>query len=266
MKEINFTKTLVMKGIDLMETLVIKKGTKKFSVEEFENFIKSGGWKRECFTEEHDSDYSVRCVGSKLKNVGITFGCGAVDSSKDGVIIMYQEGYEFEENEPDTFSTSTEGLNNVWEIKGACIVDEDGEFLDIHDFNSELVACGFSDIDYSHLVLEETEELDFDENSDLETFILDVSYEPKIKFSGELIASSINSPDRTMPDWSGSTGEWEELYVYKTLNNNYICYLRELTLWQDNESYFHCNFCKNLDEVKEFFGDHKLAEELYEDL
>src|SRR5215216_4249031 len=55
---------------------------------------------------------------------------------------------------------------------------------------------------------------------------------PDITFFGELIGSAASSDNRACRrSFSGNTGRWTELFIYKTAGGNYVCSRVERTRW-----------------------------------
>lgn len=99
----------------------------------------------------------------------------------------------------------------------------------------------------------------------METFVLRIDNEPNIRFTGELLAKSSSSDNNAAgSSYSGSTGRWTELALYKTKGGKYICHQIGYTRWQGERDIYSGEVCETLDEVKEFFGYRWLAKELYE--
>jgi len=78
--------------------------------------------------------------------------------------------------------------------------------------------------------------------------------------SGKLIASTSNI------DSSQSSGNWKELELYQTLNGEYVC----LEIWRSilDEKYdqYWLATCNDLKTAREFFGNNRLADELFHEL
>lgn len=89
---------------------------------------------------------------------------------------------------------------------------------------------------------------------------------PALEFYGECIASVSSSDDKAMGSmWSGETGRWTELALYKTTSGKYVCEQIGRTRWQGERDRFSAEVCDTLDQVRAFFGHRWLAKELYED-
>ena len=96
-----------------------------------------------------------------------------------------------------------------------------------------------------------------------ETFTIERDGEPDLRFTGTKIAGTSNSPDRGHSDWSGQTGRWTTLRLYKTDGGRYVCHRVEHTQWQGDHDTSAAEACDNLDEVQAFFGYGRLAKEIY---
>ena len=85
-----------------------------------------------------------------------------------------------------------------------------------------------------------------------------------IEFSGVLIASESTSDNATdKKRYSGKSGVWTELYLYKTRDGRYVCARKERTKWVNQKEHSIAKFCYSIDEIKRFFGDSWIANELY---
>jgi hypothetical protein len=100
----------------------------------------------------------------------------------------------------------------------------------------------------------------------MEKFTLKVDNQPSIRFTGSLIGSAENSDDRaTGRSFSGETGRWTELALYKTKGGKFVCHQIGRTRWAREHDRYTAEICDTLDEVREFFGHRWLAKELYDD-
>lgn len=98
----------------------------------------------------------------------------------------------------------------------------------------------------------------------MEVFQLKIDNAPNIRFSGELMATAANSDNKAMGiEYSGQTGRWTELALYKTKGNKFICYRVERTRWMGQRDGYFGKVCETVEDVKEFFGHGWLAKELY---
>ncbi len=88
---------------------------------------------------------------------------------------------------------------------------------------------------------------------------------PALRFTGELIGSAASSDNNALLNYSGSTGCWTELALYRTARGKLICYRIDRTRWQGEHDRFTGKVCESEAEVIEFFGHGRIAQELYED-
>jgi hypothetical protein len=86
-----------------------------------------------------------------------------------------------------------------------------------------------------------------------------------LKFTGEMIAHAENSPDTARSNYSGSTGRWTELVLYKTKGGKFVCSRIHGTQWQGERDSHEAVVCETEQQVVGFFGVDKLAKELYDD-
>ncbi len=62
-----------------------------------------------------------------LINVPHAWGWASITSILDGIKITYIEGFNYDECDPDSLSTGTEGQDEVWSVEGVVVVDEYGD-------------------------------------------------------------------------------------------------------------------------------------------
>lgn len=86
---------------------------------------------------------------------------------------------------------------------------------------------------------------------------------PSLKFVGRRIASVESSAESRSEDYSGSTGRWDELRLYKTARGKFVCQHVERTQWQNQQDHYLAVACDTPAEVIEFFGHGWLAKALY---
>ena len=96
-----------------------------------------------------------------------------------------------------------------------------------------------------------------------EQFIVERDGQPDLRFTGEKIGSTSNSPDNGHPDFSGSTGRWTVLRLYRTDGGKYVCERIQRTQWQGEQDVAEAEVCDTLDGVFSFFGYGRLAKEVY---
>ena len=96
-----------------------------------------------------------------------------------------------------------------------------------------------------------------------EQLTLECDGRPNIRFTGEKIAGTANSADRGHSDFSGSTGRWTTLRLYRTEGGSYVCHRIGHTLWQGEHETNDAEVCTDLDGVFAFFGYGSLAKDLY---
>lgn len=87
--------------------------------------------------------------------------------------------------------------------------------------------------------------------------------EPALTFTGVQIASARSSGDRGHPDFSGSTGRWTVLKLYRTKGGKLVGARIERTQWQGEQDQHEGIVCEAESEIVEFFGHGLLAKELY---
>ncbi len=241
------------------------------SIDDFKALVSRPDWHRE---QDHDVVDAITTHSERwnrdedeLERIEIrhAYGWASQTSALDGITITYTEGIEYYECDPDSLSTSIDGLDDVWAIDGITVLNDDGEPVCAADL-ADYLPITFSDIDYSVLEIEQTTDIGITEDSDMDTITLEIDNAPDIRFTGERIARVSSSPEQAMgSSYSGQTGRWTTLALYRTANGKYICHQIGHTQWQGERTRYSGAVCATLDEVREFFGHRWLAKELYEE-
>lgn len=236
---------------------------KTISIVEFKAMIDRDDWKHVQELEiihredENVSEWNEKSQKYELFDIPYVFGSAFKISTLNDIIISYNEGFKYNEFDPSSFTANTFGMYEIWRIENISVVDEDGEKLDAHELG-EYLDDDFSSIDYSELDIEQIINIDVDENnSDMETFELTISYAPDIRFTGKLLARVHDSDT----NFNSLTEKWTKMSLYKTKGNKFICY-HVIKSWA-YEYYCSGLVCETIEDVKEFFGQGWLAEELY---
>jgi hypothetical protein len=167
----------------------------------------------------------------------------------------------------DAFNFNIEISNQPFDAN-IVMVDDDGDEVDCNCFD-EVLSEKLNDAKWHQLVQSllptaDIENIDIDEDTDMETFTIEIDNAPDIRFTGELLASTYSSCNQAMgSSYSGQPGRWTELDLYKTKGGKYICHQVGRTQWQGERDRFSGKVCETSEEVKEFFGHRWLAKELY---
>lgn len=242
--------------------------TKTMTVEQFQALLGREDWTRKQYIEQIDTASRQEWEEDDVVDINVIQGYAMVESALDGVTIEYQESWNYDEFEPDTFSTSTEGLDDVWAITGVTVLDEDGEPLSQWDV-AMLLPREFSYVDYSGLKagIEQVTDIDTDteEDSAMETITLPSDNAPSIRFKGERIARTSSSPDTANSYYSGTTGRFTILELYRTASGKYVCHSVGVTQWQGEHDRYKTAVCETVEGVINFFGHGWLAKDLYSD-
>jgi hypothetical protein len=94
--------------------------------------------------------------------------------------------------------------------------------------------------------------------------ILKIDNAPDVRFTGELVASAADSDNEAMgSSYSGESGRWTEMTLYKTERGKFVCHQIKRTRWFRERTLFSGKVCETPEDVKEFFGHRWLAKELY---
>lgn len=242
---------------------------KRMTLAEFETLVARQDWQREQHIEITECTHRPIEVmedgddAPRLRDIPHTYGFAEQCSTLDGITICYSENFSYDDCQPESFSCSTEGMDTAWTIEGVEVVDEDGDPICASDLCAELPG-DFEHIDYSTLQIAQHTDIDYDEDSDMETFTIKRDNEPDLRLSGEIIGHAASSANNAAGSrYSGQTGRWTELTLYKTAGGKYVCEQVGRTQWQGERDRFSGAVCETIEEVIEFFGHRWLAKELY---
>lgn len=97
-------------------------------------------------------------------------------------------------------------------------------------------------------------------SGEAEEFTLERDNAPNLKFKGECIGvASSKDP------YNNNNGRWVNLCLYKTEGGKLICYQENITCWQGERNKYKAEVCNTEAEVIAWFGQGRVAKELYED-
>lgn len=190
--------------------------------------------------------------------------------------LTFQEGVEYKGRSNERFDDSFTARPNtgneiLW--KGVEIVDEEGDALPENeqaDILKEVFSeYGLTKIDYEALLpAPVTTDVDVeaaDLDAAVELITLENDNAPDVRFRGQLVASVSSSDNRGCRDFSGSTGRWAELKLYRTASGRYVCQRIGHSRWVGERTRYTVGVCDDDDGVHQFFGLGWLAKELYEE-
>lgn len=181
-----------------------------------------------------------------------------------------EEGVEFPGNErariKDEYKTYPAQQGTTWQ--GLAITDDDGDDLADNDQAAEideaLESKGFRAFDFDALLPPvTTTDIDINEESDMETITLENDNAPEVRFTGELIATAKSSSNNASGHYSGATGRWTELRLYRTAGGRYVAQSVGHTQWAGEHTRYNTVVCETAADVIAFFGHGWLAKELY---
>lgn len=246
--------------------------TKTMTVDQFRAMLEREDWTRKQYIEQigsasrQEQEWDEEAETCVTADIDIIQGYAVLESTLDGVTVEYQEFWSHDEFEPGTFETSTDGLDSVWTITGVTVLDEDGDEMSMSDL-AFLIPAEFGRIDYAGLRagIEQTTDIDTDTESDMEEITLQSDNAPSLRFRGELLASTSSSNERSSSYYSGTTGRWTTLRLYKTASGKFVCQSIGHTQWQGEHTRYKAVVCETEAEVIKFFGHGWLAKDLYDE-
>lgn len=179
----------------------------------------------------------------------------------------YQDAFDF------TIEIDYNGPHNY--ITNFSIVDEDGDEVEgwrFDDILKEKFEGAEWEYDVKNLLPtadDDIEDLDTDEDKDMtnemKEYVIERDNGPSIKFTGTHVAGAGSSANNAAgSSYSGETGRWCELDLYKTKGGKFVCSQVGYTQWQGERNRYSAEVCENEAEVIKFFGQGWLAKRLYE--
>jgi len=118
---------------------------KTITTTEFKALVETGTWTHTHEVEYIDSHIETVVDGDDRTYV---FGSGKLISRYGDITVTHFEGYSYYSGKPGTFTSSSEGLEEVWKIEGIQVIDHEGEPALISDFYN-IFEDHFPSIDYS---------------------------------------------------------------------------------------------------------------------
>lgn len=186
-----------------------------------------------------------------------------------GCEFTYINDFQYPEYKESKVEISESNADNSWTKNGEIVVvDEDGDEIDFNWLCDQLLEeTMIGSFDDSVFGDDETEEVDKDNDkeNDMKEYIVIRDNAADLKFNGEIVAHTESSANNASGSaYSGQTGRWSELTLYKTAGGKFVCEQVGRTQWQGEHDRFSGAVCENETEVIAFFGHGWLAKELYE--
>lgn len=173
---------------------------------------------------------------------------------------------QFREWVAATEFTAEQGAELGGEAHKSVGYTDDGDDLADSDQAAEidgaLESKGFLAFDFDALLPPVTT-TDINEESDMETITLENDNAPEVRFTGELIATAKSSSNNASVHYSGATGRWTELRLYRTAGGRYVAQSVGHTQWAGEHTRYNTVVCETAADVIAFFGHGWLAKELY---
>jgi hypothetical protein len=211
----------------------------------------------------------------------------ALHPSGKTITVTYQKDVSWVGTEnaryTDEYKTSACFNDFTWKIEGVTLEDEDGyeesnrvveSWLDERDgvfgrYNDPAVFyVEMKNIDVASLIPNLTiEEIDLETDMDeaLEELEIERDNEPNLRFRGKKLATARNSANNAARNYSGQTGRWMELTIWKTSSGKYVCQSIGYSQWQGEHTRYKAAVAIDEAGVIAFFGHGRLAKELYEE-
>jgi len=163
-----------------------------------------------------------------------------------------------------------EGLDPI-SVSGLRLIDEDGDVMGVRDTDEvmrEVFGERLTSFDVAALLppvdVEEINE-EGEVMEGMEQITLSNPGAPDVRFTGKLVAKVSSSPDLASSYYSGSTGRYTVLRLFRTRGGKFIAESTGVTQWQGERDRIKVKVCETEAEVIEFFGHGWLAKDLYEE-
>ncbi|WP_029889833.1 hypothetical protein [Polycyclovorans algicola] len=164
------------------------------------------------------------------------------------------------ENTHDTFLDEGESFEIVDDEEDEDEYEDEDEFIEML-----LLERGMRDFDFSCLGKDDVINVDVDPGRDDETYTVYSHLGPHIQFTGEIVAE-VQSSGEFGHKFSGEIGSWTVLALYRTIGGRYICQLAEMNIIQGRANRIRAVVVDEITQVREFFGEGWLADELYAEI
>jgi hypothetical protein len=256
------------------------------SAESFRSLLAEGDFQSEHSWEEtstgHREEYEDEGEGGfETREITTHYGWAEKVLSLGDARLTFTFYFSYDEENADSLDVGVDNGADLISLAGAVVLDEDGDPISDRDLEEHF--------DLEHLQEAAVEEFreaiaptiehpvdadsgessdssDDDEDDDEDLFEVLRDNEPNITFTGERLVNTSSSQDRIDGDrWSGSTGRWTTLRLYRTTGGKFVAQRIGHTMWEGERTRYAAKVCETEDEVKGFFGMGWLAKDLYED-
>lgn len=180
----------------------------------------------------------------------------------DGLEFYYEDHYKHPTGHPSQRLDIDVQTDERFEKLDIIVVDEDDNQLDEYEISELIIKhTNISKINWDILGTDE----DNIEYIGAEIPIPSTGYEEitlvrtdegDLRFIGKQLAHCSD-------DDSYSDTRWHEYSVYQLIDDSYVCYLANITLWQNERTVRKSHHVKELNNIKAFFGNSEIAQELY---
>ena len=238
----------------------------EMSLEAFKAFVAREDWSRSQEIE-HVEEIAVEAAGPDDGSpVDVPTMAGYVTrvSRLGDVTIEYSAGFSYPVYEPDALSLSTDGMDRPLQIHGLDVFDEDGDVLLRDSELLQYLGESFTEFDEDEIA-QPKPIITLEDTDPMNTITIERDNNADIRFTGELLGEVCSSPDRARSDFSGSTGRWTVLRLYRTRGGRYVCAQEGHTQWIGEDTRYSAAVCDDVKGVVDFFGYGWLAKELYDE-
>jgi hypothetical protein len=122
---------------------------KTFTIESFKIMVESFEWHHTSSYEHLESHILENSRGDDIK---INCGGGRVESILGEMKVTYEEGYQYNEGDKNSFIATSHGLDSPYTLDGFIVVDEDGDELSQGEID-DLLDSSFKSVDYDDLMM-----------------------------------------------------------------------------------------------------------------
>jgi hypothetical protein len=178
------------------------------------------------------------------------------------ISFTWEAGHEEKHSYEDSFDFDLcVHADSEIKLTGCNLVDEDGDAVEGWELGHALTeiaaGCEWEAMVRADLPIPETEVLETATEGQDITVWRDNA--PEIAFKGACIGGASSRSQYN------DNGRWTDLYLYQTVGGKFVCYERNNSQWQGERTKHKAEVCTNHAEVVAWFGQGRVAKELYAD-
>lgn len=231
---------------------------KTFTIEEFQELLINNQWEHQAYVEVVDFDKECSDDEFRSTTVPCVMVTYTVESSLGEMQIIHTDAsiiskYDLDDRTDPMNLEGYCGDTFPWNEYNFAIVDKNGEQISLYDLVEDIDYClaiphkfmDYSSVKYNLVAeVEDLHPIDVDK----EVVLLKRLNKPSLRFQGEKLASVDNEYE--------SSPFWLELIVYKTIDNQFVCQVKNNSHTPNPELHSTVAVCDTKDKVEAFFEKH----------